>query len=92
MDKEELTYLCIDRYTEIERENRILLEKMTNIMSASNKTATQGASVTAATIPVKMVINSTTSTIMQKRSLNKEIRKRELLKITMENQTILKRL
>jgi len=29
--------LNIDRYTEIERENRILLEKMTNIMQNSNK-------------------------------------------------------
>jgi hypothetical protein len=31
--------LNIDRYTEIERENRILLEKMTNIMQNSNKVA-----------------------------------------------------
>jgi hypothetical protein len=27
---------CIDRYTEIERENRILLEKMTSIMTNRN--------------------------------------------------------
>ena len=27
----------IERYTEIERENRILLEKMTSIMSQKNK-------------------------------------------------------
>ena len=25
-------YICVERYTEIERENRILLEKMSNIM------------------------------------------------------------
>ena len=30
---EQLTIIyCIERYTEIERENRILLEKMTNIL------------------------------------------------------------
>lgn len=29
--------MFIDRYTEIERENRILLEKMTNIMQTSTK-------------------------------------------------------
>ena len=26
------THVCLERYTEIERENRILLEKMTNIL------------------------------------------------------------
>ena len=31
-------FYLVDRYTEIERENRILLEKMTNIMQ-NNKTA-----------------------------------------------------
>ncbi len=61
-----------DRYTEIERENRILLEKMTNIMQ--NKT-----------------LYGSAGNIMKK-SLNKEARKRELLKITMENQSILRRL
>jgi len=33
----------VDRYTEIERENRILLEKMTNIMQ-NNKTIYGGGS------------------------------------------------
>jgi len=32
--------MFIDRYTEIERENRILLEKMTNIMSNTNNKST----------------------------------------------------
>ena len=53
-----------DRYTEIERENRILLEKMTNIMQ------NRGAY----------------SAPYQKKSLNREHRKRELLRITLENQ------
>ena len=35
---------------------------------------------------------SLNNSMIQKRSLNKEQRKRELLKITMENQAILKRL
>ena len=55
---------ALDRYTEIERENRILLEKMTNIMQ------NRGAH----------------SAPYQKKSLNREHRKRELLRITFENQ------
>ena len=30
---------CVDRYTEIERENRILLEKMTHIMQTTTNTS-----------------------------------------------------
>lgn len=71
--------LLIDRYTEIERENRILLEKMTNIMSTNNKSTFY--------LPNSMAAPSTTIYVpaIQKKSLNKEVRKRELLKITMEN-------
>jgi hypothetical protein len=52
-----------ERYTEIERENRILLEKMTHIMQKKNDSAHGGGS----------------------RSLNRDVRKKELLRITMEN-------
>jgi hypothetical protein len=59
-----------DRYTEIERENRILLEKMTMIMH--NKHSSLGG--------------------RHAKSLNKGYRQRELVKITGENQALLKRL
>ncbi len=59
------------KLTEIERENRILLEKLTNIMKAPTKLSTLEK---------------------QPRSLNREIRKKELVKITIENQAILRRL
>jgi len=59
------------KLTEIERENRILLEKLTNIMKAPAKLPA----------PEK-----------HPRSLNRETRKKELVKITIENQAILKRL
>ncbi len=78
--------LTLDRYTEIERENRILLEKMTHIMGGKNAGMRR---------PLTAASNSQTSlhtSMLQKRSLNKEQRKKELLKITMENQAILKRL
>jgi hypothetical protein len=60
-----------NKLTEIERENRILLEKLTTIMKNPNKTL---------------------SVDKQPRSLNKEVRKKELVKITIENQAMLKRL
>ena len=59
-----------DRYQVIERENKMLLDKMTNIMQGS----AQRSSPTS------------------KKSLNKELRKRDLIKITLENQALLKRL
>ena len=62
-----------ERITEIERENRILLEKLTTIMKDQK--------------PFVAVPKETRS-----RSLNKEFRKRELLKITFENQGILRRI
>jgi len=58
--------LMEQRYTEIERENRILLEKMSNIMQ-SNKNHLYNPN------------------LGQKRSLNREVRRRELIKITLEN-------
>jgi len=61
------------RYTEIERENRILLEKMSNIMQGHKSNLFQANQVA-------------------KPSLNRDQRKKELLRITLENQAILKRL
>lgn len=54
------------RYTEIERENRILLEKMSNIMQAGK--------------PKLYNPNR-----YEKRTLNGENRKKQLMKITVEN-------
>ena len=72
----------IDRYTEIERENRILLEKMTNIMQ-NNKAALLTA--TSGIQPSQYQSSNQTQIGFKKNSLNREARKRELLKITMEN-------
>jgi hypothetical protein len=63
----------IGRYTEIERENRILLEKMSNIMQ-KNKPGLYNPNR------------------VEKASLNRVQRKNELMKITVENQAILRRL
>ena len=70
-----------DRYTEIERENRILLEKMTSIMQKPNRTSTSFSQDRFAQ-----------QTLAAKKSLNRAQRKQELLKITLENQAILRRL
>lgn len=70
-----------DRYTEIERENRILLEKMTSIMQKPNRTSTSFSTDRFAQ-----------QTLAAKKSLNRAQRKQELLKITLENQAILRRL
>lgn len=70
-----------DRYTEIERENRILLEKMTSIMQKPNRTSSSFSSERFALQSAQM-----------KKSLNRASRKQELLKITLENQAILRRL
>lgn len=83
-----------ERYTEIERENRILLEKMTNILQKQ-----RGGLLTAnsAQLPPmaksSVIMNQTHESTLQpftapggKRSLNRGARKRELTKITYENQ------
>lgn len=62
-----------ERYAEIERENRILLEKMSFIMQ--NDT-----------------LDNKNQSITYSHSLNKGYRKRELQKITSENQAILRRI
>ena len=40
-----MLFLNIDRYTEIERENRILLEKMTNIMQHNRAMHTANSAI-----------------------------------------------
>lgn len=78
-----------DRYTEIERANRILLEKMSNIINGKH-----------GSIPrpwksgnKKMTHNSFyTPTIEVKPSLNSEKRRRELERINYENHQLLRRL
>ncbi|CAG9312223.1 unnamed protein product [Blepharisma stoltei] len=62
--------LVEDRYTEIERENRILLEKMSQIMQGKGSR----------------------SESRNKKSLNQEKRRRDLVQITIENHAMLKRL
>jgi len=63
-----------ERYSEIDRENRILLKKMTEIM---RQQASETPRETRHPGP---------------QSLNRDARKKELLRITKENQTILKRI
>jgi len=61
-----------ERYTEIDRENRILLKKMSNIAKQSSP--------------------PNTVRVPGPSSLNRDARKRELLRITSDNQSILKRI
>lgn len=108
-----LTPLNLERYTEIERENRILLEKMTNILQKQrgtlytansagivgapgfNPSTSQQRSYLMSQTGAEMTIqplHSAAAATGGRRSLNREARKRELNKITRENQLILKRL
>lgn len=64
----------LGRFTEIEKANRILLERMTHIMQTGSLTRPQTNQA-----PI------TGGLIMHKRSLNSEVRKKELMKITIEN-------
>lgn len=64
--------LLEDRFTEIERENRLLLEKMSNIMISEKNS-------------VGFIKNPTDKPTATKTSLNKEARKRELMRISLEN-------
>jgi len=70
-----------ERYTEIDRENRILLQKMANIMK-------QPLSNSGPTTPRE----PRSLSAVPPRSLNSNARKKELLRITKENQMILKRI
>lgn len=64
--------LLEERYHEIDRENKILLQKMSDIMKTSTYSADRGRSGPP--------------------SLNRDARKTELMRITQENQSILKRI
>lgn len=96
--------IFVERYTEIERENRILLEKMTNIMQEKDRAASNppqtSLSHKLAPIPGKSVLDTSVHTTLhthtqsvlppiQKKSLNQEARRRELQKITNENKKLL---
>lgn len=63
--------LLEERYSEIDRENRILLKKMSGIMSTPRSEERRGPGPS---------------------SLNRDARKKELLRITKENQNILRRI
>lgn len=69
-----------DRYTEIERENRILLEKMTNILQQNRKKRKESQKLSRLSL--------------HRESLTSNLKKRHFdqLKITTENQNLLKRL
>jgi hypothetical protein len=83
-----------ERYTEIERENRILLEKMTNILQNPKGISFANNPPSTSVLPSIHVNQplATMSQLVTRKSLNRESRKRELLKITKENQAFLKRL
>ena len=90
-------FAFIERYTEIERENRILLEKMTNILQKQrgNFVAAPPMAAGKTSYMTSMYDSSAlqpNSSSGPRRSLNRDARKRELMKITKENQMILKRL
>ncbi|CAD8045378.1 unnamed protein product [Paramecium primaurelia] len=78
-----------ERFTEIERENRILLEKIQNIMNNERKRATSNwqnnNNMTTSNFNQSQSVN-------RKQSLNKEKRKKELVRITIENQRLMNRL
>lgn len=69
--------LLEERYSEIDRENRILLDKMSSIMREKMTPRTPRETQVQGKGPV---------------SLNKDFRKKELIRITKENQSILKRI
>ena len=69
--------LCVGRYNEIENENKKLLNKLSDIMRSSSNNFSPRKP------PQEAII---------RKSLNRDSRRRELIKITMENQFLLKRL
>jgi hypothetical protein len=73
-----------ERYTEIERENRILLEKMTNILQNPKGISFANNPPSTSVLPSIHVNQplATMSQLVTRKSLNRESRKRELLKIT----------
>lgn len=80
-----------DRFTEIERENRILLEKITSIMQKNNRILYKDYKILKRT-KIDNYMGKSSGNFYKKPSLNQNIRKRDLMKIAMENQEILKRI
>ena len=69
-----------ERYMEIDKQNRILLQKMSTILKPSANSSSTSSRITSSSQPVHLP------------SLNREARKRELMRITQENQHILNRI
>ena len=76
-----------ERFTEIERENRILLEKMSNIMQNPKPSLYNPSKLLFHTknIMKMFLIYFHISDIKIKPSLNRDQRRRDLIKITVEN-------
>lgn len=74
-----------ERYSEIDRENRILLDKMSSIMRENKTTPRSVGSTPREPVVVREPPKGPVS-------LNKDFRKKELIRITKENQSILKRI
>ncbi|CAK73872.1 unnamed protein product (macronuclear) [Paramecium tetraurelia] len=72
----------LQKQQEIDRENQNLISKLTNIRQ-------QSANNSITTLPIN---KSSSLNVVPKRSLNKDHRKKELIKIVMENQQLLKRI
>lgn len=92
-----------ERFAQIETENRLLLEKMSHIMrvrvnSVAAQLRTHGnklfimCTVSYVNLQFKGGIDCTNDSVKYSHSLSKERRKRELQRITKENQKILKRI
>lgn len=92
--------LMEDRFAQIENENRLLLEKMSHIMRVSYVTCLWGCRPTRLArslahrfrMQFKGGIDCTNDSVKYSHSLSKERRRRELQRITKENQKILKRI
>lgn len=84
------------RFTEIERENRILLEKMSNIMQKPQNISNVNPNCKFSTFHILLLHSFIAIEFKRemhvKNSLNREARRRHLIKITQENQAILRRL
>lgn len=80
--------LLEERYSEIDRENRILLNKMSDIMAKPGVSTPRGAPAGTPRTPRDVSGRPPSGPV----SLNRDFRKKELLRITKENQNILKRI
>ena len=81
----------LDRCTEIEKANRILLEKMTSIMTSQPHLAPPPPRHMGGSSHQNLA-SSVELTGQRSRSLNRNMRQREKARITEENESLLKRL